>query len=563
MKQYREIFYKNNKHRFVLTLIVMEISICFDIATAYIIQMVMDLATRNITREWQDVLWIITIFIIVMVVFWIFSRTAKYKFGQKAITNYKSYLFDKIAQKNVDSFSGQKTGQYISVMTNDVAVIEEDYIVNLFDIIEYCSLFIGTIVVMFLYSWQMLLLVVALSILPIIVTCICSSPISAQETKVSRKNEIYTCMVKDMLAGFSVIKSFKAEKEANKRFDKKNRDLEQAKFKKNVFVEYLSIISEALGCVAQISVFLFGAYLSVKGVINAGVVIAFVQLMNYILRPIENLPVLLAKRKAAIALIEKAADYMKDVEYANENHVIDESCSDIELKNVSVRYETEDVLKDISFKFEKGKNYAVVGTSGSGKTTLMNTLLGQMRNYEGSIRYGNVELKDIKRSSIYNLISVIQQKTFLFDESIKENITMFGNYSEDKIKHCIEKAGLSDLVKEKGIDYICGENGSNLSGGESQRIAIARCLIKESPILLVDEATASLDNYTSNKVMQEILKLEGITKIVVTHKLIVDEMKKYDAILVLSDGKLVECGSYEKLMERKNIFFSLMNIKTA
>ena len=561
MKEYKKIFYKNNKIELILAIIVMELSICLDIATAYILQVVMDLATGNCTRGFKEVLELIAVFLVVMVVFWIFSRTIKYRFYQKAITNYKSHVFHKISKKNMDSFLGQKTGQYISVMTNDVAVIEEDYIVNLFDIIEYSSLFIGTVIVMFFYSWQMLVVVFALCVLPIIVTCLCSSPISYQEKKVSKKNEMYLCMVKDMLAGFSVIKSFKAEKEANKRFDKKNIELEQAKFKKNVFVEYLSIISEALGCIAQISVFLFGAYLSVKGTINPGVVIAFVQLMNYILRPIENLPVLFAKRKAAAALIEKAFDYMKDVEYENEKEVIDASCADIELKNVSVRYEKEDVLKDISFKFAKGKNYAVVGTSGSGKSTLMNTLLGQMRNYDGSIKYGNTELKNINRNSIYNLISVIQQNTFVFDDSIKENITMFGNYSENKIKHCIEKAGLSDLVREKGIGYICGENGSNLSGGECQRLAIARCLIKDASVLLVDEATAALDNHTSEKVMQEILKLEGITKIVVTHKLNSDEMRKYDAILVLSDGKLEECGTYEELMEQKNIFYSLMHIK--
>lgn len=368
-------------------------------------------------------------------------------------------------------------------------------------------------------------------------------------------------MVKDLLSGFSVIKSFKAEKEAIHLFNEKNNSLELKKCKRMKTEESINIVSGMIGFIVQIGIFLYGAYLSIQGQITAGVVVAFVQLMNYILAPIQRLPALLANRKAANALIDKIVLYT----VSNSNEKGEKEISGIDkgivCRDVKFGYdENTAILKGIDMTFEKGKSYAIVGSSGSGKSTLLNLLLGSYNNYEGSITVNDTELRQLKGECLYDLVSVIQQNVFIFDNSIYDNITMFKTFEESKVQAAISRSDLQNLIEEKGLDFICGENGANLSGGEKQRISIARCLLRDTAVILMDEATAALDNETAINVSNAILDIEGITKIIVTHKLEPNLLKRYDEILVLRDGIIAERGTFAELLEKKQYFYSLYNV---
>ena len=186
--------------------------------------------------------------------------------------------------------------------------------------------------------------------------------------------------------------------------------------------------------------------------------------------------------------------------------------------------------------------------------------MGLYKEYEGSINYDENEISILNQDSIYDVLSLIEQKVFMFDASLYNNITMYNEYSKDEIDDAINKANLVTLVNEKGIDYGCGQGGSNLSGGERQRISIARSLLKKSKLLLVDEATSALDNQTSLSISNEILALKDTTKIVITHRLDEVTLRKYDHILVLKDGKLVEDGSFDKLVNENGLFSSMYKI---
>ena len=201
-----------------------------------------------------------------------------------------------------------------------------------------------------------------------------------------------------------------------------------------------------------------------------------------------------------------------------------------------------------------------MGASGSGKSTLLNLLMGSYGNYSGQIFYDGQELHQIRSDSLYELISIIQQNVFVFNNTIHNNITMFHEFPEDKVDKAIELSGLTQLIEERGAEYLCGENGSGLSGGEKQRISIARSLLKESAVLLVDEATAALDAQTANQVASAILHLDGLTRIVVTHDLDASVLKQYDCILALKNGNITESGSVEELMEQKRYFYSLYTV---
>ncbi|MDE5747486.1 MAG: ABC transporter ATP-binding protein/permease, partial [Acetatifactor sp.] len=291
------------------------------------------------------------------------------------------------------------------------------------------------------------------------------------------------------------------------------------------------------------------------------VVIMFVNLMNFMIQPIAELPGLLASRKAALGLINKLAAALEKNPTPAGNAEISRLASGIRLENVSFGYDEDKiVLHDISVAFESGKAYAVVGGSGSGKSTLLNLLMAASLNYDGKILFDDTELQNIVPETLYELLSVIQQNVFVFNASIKDNVTMFRSFPQEEIDRAIAHAHLSGLLAERGENYLCGENGNGLSGGEKQRISIARSLLKKSSVLLADEVTAALDAQTAYQVSSDILDLSGITRIVVTHTLEENLLRRYDGIIVLKNGSIVETGSFSELMARKEYFYALFTV---
>lgn len=211
-------------------------------------------------------------------------------------------------------------------------------------------------------------------------------------------------------------------------------------------------------------------------------------------------------------------------------------------------------------ELKAGGCYALVGGSGSGKSTILNLLMASSRDYQGEILYDGKELKTISAGSLYDLVSIIQQNVFVFNSTIRNNITMFSDFPEEEIERAIQLSGLSGLIREKGDNYLCGENVSGLSGGERQRISIARALLRKTPVLFVDEATASLDAETSFGVLDAILKLDGYTRIIVTHDLDENILRRCTGLFALKNGVVPEQGSFSELMDRKGYFYSLYTV---
>ena len=219
-----------------------------------------------------------------------------------------------------------------------------------------------------------------------------------------------------------------------------------------------------------------------------------------------------------------------------------------------------EVLHGISAEFQAGRAYAIVGGSGSGKSTLLHLLMASSTAYGGRILLDGTELREAAPESVYELISVIQQNVFVFNASIVENISMVRQFPQAELGDAIRHAHLGELLAQRGQDSLCEENGCNLSGGEKQRVSIAQSLLKKSSVLLVDEATAALDAQTAHQVSSDLLDLEGMTRIVVTHTLEQALLQRYDGILVLKNGEIAESGSFDELMARKGYFYALYTV---
>ena len=558
-------FYRSNKLAFAIAAISYVGSAAIMLGISLILQIVMDFVSGVDTgfEFWH--LLVMTLGLIVVTIFgYIFTYNSEPIFLSKALMQYRQHIFENLMKKRISAFSGERSSLYISSLTNDIFVVETGLLSNLFALINSVLTFVGALVMMLCYSPLLTLVALVLAAVPIVVSILIGSNVEAAEKAVSNKNEEYTAMLKDTLGGFSVIKSFKAENRISNIFAENIKKLSQAKCKKNKMMILVNLFGTIASLISQIGVFLFGAYMVVfveGSTITAGVVLLFVQLMNYILSPLSTLPKIIAERKAAIAMVDKIAEALDSNASDDSSIDISKLENGIKLEGLSFEYEEgKPVLNDVNYFFELGKKYAIVGGSGSGKTTMLNLLMSSYHSYDGSISYDDIELRDISSSSLYDIQSIIQQNVFVFNATIRDNITMFGEFDDDEVTRAINLSGLSVLIGKRGEEYLCGENGNGLSGGEKQRISIARSLLKKSQVLLVDEATAALDAETAYQVSSSIIGLEGVTAIVVTHSLDEALLKQYDGILTLKNGSLIEYGTFDELMERKEYFYSLFTV---
>ena len=561
MKRYRQKFYEKNMLNYVFTICATICSSISSVLLAGLLKELMDLAGGGSMEGLKRCLVLTLAVVMGFCAVFLVMRSTKYNFMRKAVTGYRNLAFQDITAKSISSLGKNNSSDYISALTNDVTSIESNYLLAEFSMLESLLTAALSLVLMFYYSWVMTLAVIGLCILPVIVSVIFGSRVAEQEKQISDCNAGFVAMVKDLLSGFSVIKSFQAQEEAGALYADRNENLEQIKCRRQKTVKLIELISALAGISVQMGVFLLGAYLAIRGQTTAGVVVAFVQMMNYVLGPINQVPVLLADRKAAVGLIEKLAVCCAEEEDGKRTESVSSVGEGIRFEHVNFSYEEgKNVLKDVNLEFDAGKSYAIVGGSGSGKSTLLNLIMGSYTGYEGRVTMAGKELREVNADSIFDVVSVIQQNVFIFDDTVRRNICLFKEFPADAVESAAFRAGLKDLIAEKGWDYGCGEGGAHLSGGEKQRISIARSLLKESQVLLVDEATSALDAETGDSVTGAILDINGLTRLVVTHKLDEKTLKRFDGIIVMRNGRVAEQGTFVELMDKKDYFYSLYQV---
>ena len=524
------------------------------------LEKVMAIATAKDLEALYEQGIIFLILLVLSVLAYILVTYLKPKYQKRAITQYKNNVYEHILEKNIAYFNKYNTSTYISALTNDVKKIEEDYLFSAFDLITNITLLFSTIVVMLIYSPLLTISGIILSLLPFIGAIIVGGKLAFHEKEISDQNASFMHFIKDNLIGFSTVKVFKSEQKIKELFVKNNNVLENKKASKTKTLALMEMVQTVLSLVSQFGVFFIGAFISIKtGDIAPSVILLFVQLMNYIISPLMQIPSSLSKRLACKPILAKISEIIQTDNDNNQGETID-NINEISVSNLKFMYDDKVVLNDITHKFEKNKSYAIVGTSGSGKTTLINLLLGKFNNYSGNIYYNDTELKKISIDSLFEISSFVEQNVFVFDDSIINNITMYSNIEEELLNEAINKSGLAKLIEEKGPDYRCGENGCNLSGGEKQRISIARALVKKTQLLLLDEATSALDNETSASITNNLLAISNTTKIMITHRIDEEILTKFDEIIVMKNGHIVEFGTYKKLMDNNATFKSLVEL---
>ncbi len=562
-KQLRAQFFYKNIPIFCLAVFAALAAGSLNLILSWIIQQLMDTAAgESGALSFRTLLLISAGFVLLCAGLSLLNYASQPRFLERAMRQYKDFAFKKLIGKSISSFRDESAAGYLSALTNDAASIETNYLAQMPAMITKAVTLIGALLLMCRYSLLMTAIAAGLTVLPLIASLLTGNRLQAVESRVSERNGEFTAALSDCLAGFTVVKNFKAEREIFRLFAQNNKALEHEKFTGRRIKTLVGMIGAVTGIFAQLGVFIAGVYLSMKGgSMTPGAVVLFVNLMNFIISPIAELPGLLACRKAALGLVDKLAAALERSSSREGSETLNRLEHGIRLENVSFAYEPgKTVLHGINAEFEAGRAYALVGGSGSGKSTLLNLLMAAETNYSGHILADGIELSDISTESLYGTMAAIQQNVFVFNASIKDNVSMFRDFPKTEMDEAIARAHLGALIRERGEDYLCGENGSGLSGGEKQRISIARSLPKKSSVLLADEVTAALDVQTAHRVSSDILDLQGITRIVVTHTLEESLLRRYDKIFVLRGGRIEEAGSFADLMANKGYFYALFTV---
>ncbi|WP_208811867.1 ABC transporter ATP-binding protein [Paenibacillus brasilensis] len=442
-------------------------------------------------------------------------------------------------------------------------MIEDDFLKNLFSLINTAVSFLAALFAMFVLSPSIVVMLLVMTLISIFIPRMFEKRIRSDKKNIANALEKFTIKMNDIFSGFAVIKSYGVEHHLEQQFQQSNKAVEDNKylfFKLNAFV---SSLSDVFGGIMFISVFLIGSFLSIRGAITLGTMIACVQLTNKIVNPvymsIQYITQIRSLRDISTKVLEMMDVEHASIEYINKTSIDHSVC----LTDVSFGYAENHLnLCNINMKLNKGEKYALVGPSGSGKSTLIKLLMKQYHNYEGIINVDDLNLKFISAEDWCRLESVVHQDVFLFDSSIRENITMYQSFPDEVLSNVIRASGLDELIDKLpyGLDTQVGEKGGMLSGGEKQRISIARTLIRQTPLLLLDEATSSLDSETANAIEEAILSLEATTCLIVTHRLSRATLQHYDKIFVMADGKVVEKGSFNHLIENEGYFYYLYKI---
>ena len=558
MKQLTK-YHKKSFYTFMIFNILVPLT---NIAFAYSIKIIIDSGMSQNREALTQAILIGAIVIFIYASLNFISLRLRNKLIRQIMSRYKNKVFQSILDRDYREFSKEKSGKFISILTENMKKIEQDYLHQYFNISKNISLMIFSLVAMFIGNWFLTLLVIIASIIPMMISGFIGQKSASLQNSSMIADQKYLAKVKDILAGFLVIKSFNVKEAIGQDYKNENEKLDEIYFIKGKFDVLSNVISQLSGMIVFLVAFGGGMYLVFGGHTTIGSVTAIVQLVNFVVMPLNEIGMGMSKFREGQATLNSFE--VKDVIELQTGKTKEYFDDVISFSNVDFSYPNaeEKIFNNLSLQIKKGEKIAIVGMSGSGKSTLLNLLLRFYDVTSGHISIDNQDLQAISAESLYNLMTIVQQDVYIFDDTLKANITLSQSFTEDDIKKAVQQSGLESYILENklGLQTSCGENGLNLSGGERQRLSIARALIRKTPILLLDEATSSLDNKVTTEIENSILEIQDLTVLVVTHKLNKSMLKKYNRILFMKNGVIVEDGSFDNLMDRKGEFYKLVEL---
>lgn len=535
---------KSYKKEFILVVLASIVSLICNLGFAYISKELINAAVGKTNFN----IWVIVVAIIIISVTKPFGtylvNKSSYNFAKSFMIDYRKSIIDSYVLNEGQMLSSD----FLNTVNQTTTKLKDMFVMPFLKNIRYAILFIGASIYLLYINKIIFLLIVVCSVLPLIIPQIFNKKNQKLRMDSIGENEQFIAKSKEITDGFETIKSFGIEDKIINIFEKLNKTNQKKLFIANRFNVFHMAFSIFISMFGIVSALVTATYFSSKGLITAGEIGAIIQLSNYIVDPVTTIPANVISIKS-VEMEMKRIDKMIAKNNTNskeyEKFKLD---NQISIKDLSFKYGDNEVLKGISLDLEKGKKYAIVGESGSGKSTLANILLRRLDYENGSVKFDDTELKCIDEDDFYSNISLVSQNVFLFNDTLKNNVCLYNDYSQSDFERSIEKSKLNSVIEdlEEKENTVLGEYGTSLSGGEKQRVSISRALIKNSSFVIMDEATSSLDIKTARAIENTLLSLNQ-TVLVITHRIDESILKKYDKIFLLEDGIITQSGDYSDI----------------
>lgn len=572
----REMIMRNNRGRLAALLLVRTLRIFGTVGVAVLLNILIDAVFAALTSGKTDRLLWCAAFCCVYALFFGAVIYADERWKASAVSHsmrsVRGCVMEGILGKELPEFQAENSARYLALLGQNLSTFEENYLKNLLSIYDsIVSMAAAAAMLIWIDPLIAGISIAAMSI-PSLIPKLFAKKLSARQKKAAESTTAYQAVVKDILGGFEVVKSYRIAAVMQEKSEKAAAEMEGDKAGIAAAMAAVYGLANTASVAVQFLLMALCGVFAVHGLITIGSVVAVTQLTGQVIspafqlsakysmlhsvRPIcEQIREAARPRSAEASGLCEAAGKQRSLRSAAKPPV----CADrpeaaemkrsLALRDVSFSYGGAPVLKRVSLSLEYGKKYALVGKSGCGKSTLLRLIAGYDQRSAGSMTVDGHE----ERACALSLIS---QNIFLFDDTIRNNMTLYGDYAPEEIQAAVRLAGLEGLIAslENGIDTEVLENGRRFSGGEKQRIAIARALLHKRSLLLLDEATSALDEENAGKIERAILGLKDITCLSVTHRLSSGALREQDGIFVMEDGEIVEQGTYAELMQKNGSF---------
>ena len=487
--------------------------------------------------------------------------------ANKFANNLRSRISIKINKLPLKYFDNNVTGDNLSRITNDVDMIAQSMNQSLASLVSSITLFLGSIIMMFVTNWILAITAILSSLIGFIGMAFILK--NSQKYFLQRQTELGNLNghIEEIYSGLNVVKAYNGKKEASEKFDKYNEKVCQSNKKSQFLSGLMQPIMAFIGNFGYVAVCIVGAMLTMNGQISFGVIVAFMTYVRLFTNPLSQIAQAMTSLQSTAAASERVFEFIDEEEMSKEENITQKLDKNnvkgyIDFENVVFKYDGNDnpTIKNFTAHAKPGQKIAIVGPTGAGKTTMVNLLMKFYDISAGDIKIDGVSTKKLTRENIHDLFTMVLQDTWLFEGTIKENIVYNrNNIDDEKVKEVCREVGLDHFIRtlSKGYDTVLSDNES-VSAGQRQLLTIARGMIKETPFLILDEATSNVDTRTEELVQTAMDKLtEGKTSFIIAHRL--STIKNADLILVMKDGNIIEQGNHEELMKQNGFYANLYN----
>ncbi len=458
-------------------------------------------------------------------------------YKRKANIALKKYYMQRVFAKNIAEFQKENNAKYLSSLTNDFNTLDKNLITGIYDVFEGIMSFIVGIWLLSTVDPRMLILAFILIAINLIISIITSKPTKKANKERSDMFDDYTSYIKEILSAFHIVKNYNLHKRVTDDYYKKSEEIQQKGFIIEKILSFIISFQHLFIMGSMLGIIIVVGYFAVIGRVSTGGLLLVVNGIGKMTWPMFSIGENLPKIFTSGDLIRKMEKTLENLDTYVETVDLPVFKKEIKFTDVEFSYDDSEeiILSDINLKVKKNGKYLVVGTSGGGKSTLLKLFRKYFNPTEGSITIDGHNLKDIKREHYYKLIGNIEQQVFIFEDTARNNLTLYKEYTEEEIEKAVKDSGLTDFVKRlpDGLDTIIYDNGKNISGGERSRLVIARALLSKAGILLMDEAFASLDMDRAREIEKTILNLKDMTVINVSHIIFNDTKELYDRVITV------------------------------